>query len=355
MNRPLNGVGVQMGFFDLVKRALGKGDDGSQAARDEQIACLYEACSAGNLPIISDPPVILKRGETAHFVSPVSVIEQKTETTTYRAYTGTRLKIGSLPIYLGGSAPKKVSQEALTPMGDGWLVITNRRIVVSGTKINYSTSLDKITNWKLFTDAIQIMWEGRYGGRFYKVNDPRVPALILQALITGIPEQPQDVEPDPDYFIGAAYEGRADIVEDILNRGFDPNVTTQDGRHTALIAAALQGHVEVLELLLERGAAINKKNRDDLTALMMAASEGRADAVKFLAERSGEVNVKTKDGFTPLMIAALNGQYEIVEILLRAGAKPNAKNKDGESALGAALYGEHPEVAELLRAYGAKG
>lgn len=341
-----------MGLFG---RLFGKkSDDGSQAARDEQLACLYEACSTGNLPIIADPPVILKRGEAAHFVSPVSVIEQKTETTTYRAYAGTRLKIGSLPIYLGGSAPKKVSNEALTPMGDGWLVITNRRIVVSGTKVNYSTQLDKITNWKLFTDAIQIMWEGRYGGRFYKMSDPRVPALILQALITGIPEESHETEPEPDYFIGAAFEGRADIVEDLLNKGFDPNAMTQDG-DTALIAAAHQGHVEILELLLERGSAINKKNKDGLTALMMAASEGRACAVRFLAGRSGEVNVKTKDGFTPLMIAALNGQYEIVEILLRAGANPNAKTKDGGTALGAAEYGEHPEVAELLRAYGAKG
>jgi hypothetical protein len=187
-----------MGLFG---RLFGKkSSDGSQAAKDEQLACLYETCSNGTLPIISDPPLILKRGEIAHFVSPVSVIEQRTEITTYRAYAGTRLKIGSLPIYLGGSAPKKVYNEALTPMGDGWLVITNRRIVVSGTKVNYSTPLDKITNWKLFTDALQIMWEGKYGGRFYKMDDPRVPALILQALITGIPEGPHEAEPDPDYF-----------------------------------------------------------------------------------------------------------------------------------------------------------
>jgi hypothetical protein len=344
-----------LGFLDLVKRALGKeSDDGSQAAKDEQLACLYETCSNGTLPIINDPPVILKRGETAHFVSPVSVIEQKTETTTYRAYAGTRLKIGSLPIYLGGSAPKKVSNEALTLMGQGHFTITNKRVVLSGTKINYSIPLDKITNWNLFKDAIQILWEGKYGGRFYKMSDPRLPALILQTLITGIPEKPQDVDPDSDYFVGAAYEGRTDVVEDLLNRGFDANVTTQDG-DTALIAAAHQGQVAVLELLLERGAAINKKNRDGLTALMMAASKGRADAVRFLAERSGEVNVKTKDGATPLMIAALNGHYGAVEVLLQIGANPNAKTQDGGTALGAALYGEHPEIADLLRAYGAKG
>ena len=89
-----------MGFFgDLVNKITGgEPDEKAQVIKDEQLVRLYEACSTGNLPIISDPPIILKRGETAHFVSPVAVIEQKTETTTYRAYAGTRLKMGSLPI-----------------------------------------------------------------------------------------------------------------------------------------------------------------------------------------------------------------------------------------------------------------
>jgi hypothetical protein len=343
-----------MGFIgDLVRRVTGgESDDTLQGARNERLACLHEACSNGRLPVIADAPIILKRGETAHFVSRVSVVELKTETTTYRGYVGTRFKIGSLPIYLGGSAPSKVSNEVLTPVGEGHLIVTNRRVVLSGTKINYSTRLDQITNWKTFKDAIQILWEGKYGGRFYKMDDPRIPALILQTLLRGVPTRPDSL-PDPDYFIGAAAEGRVDIVADILEGGIDVNATTQDG-DTALIAAAHQGHVEVLELLLKRGAAINKKNREGLTALTMAASEGQTDAVKFLAERSGEVNVKTKDGITPLMIAALNGHYDTVEVLLQSGANPNAKTKDGNTALGAAEYGGHLEIVELLKRYGAK-
>jgi hypothetical protein len=60
-----------MGLFDLVKMVLGeKSTNDSQPAKDEQLACLYEACSQGTLPIINNPPVILKRGETAHLASP---------------------------------------------------------------------------------------------------------------------------------------------------------------------------------------------------------------------------------------------------------------------------------------------
>lgn len=350
-----------MGIFDLVKRALGKeSDDGSQAVRDEQLACLYEACSNGTLAIINDPPVILKRGETAHFVSPVSVIEQKTETTTYRAYAGTRLKIGSLPIYLGGSAPKKVSNEALTPMGDGWLVITNRRIVVSGTKVNYSTSLDKITNWKLFTDAIQIMWEGRYGGRFYRVNDPRVPALILQTLITGVPS-PESVglhsgilSVNPGDFVYAASEGQEDFVIGQLDKGTDINTQEELG-FTALIAAASNGHSHLVSHLLDRGADPDIKTDLGYTALMFAALDGYSETVKLLLGAGAKINLKNKEGATALMLAASNGHYESVEILLQSGANPNNKTKEGVTALDVALHGEHSEVAEILKAYGAKG
>ena len=222
-----------MGLFgNLVNRALGRESSGrSQAMKDEHLARLYEACAAGNLPVVASPPVLLKRGETAHFVSAVAVIEQKTETTTYRAYAGTRVKIGSLPIYLGGSAPKKVSNEALVPMGDGWLIVTNKRVILSGTKINYSTSLDKITHCTLMRDALQILWEGRYGGRFYKMDDPRPAALIVVTLISGLPSPElvgldSSISPqNPEDFVYAASEGLIKVVKELLDKGTDLNDT----------------------------------------------------------------------------------------------------------------------------------
>lgn len=318
-----------MGFFgDLINKALGKesSDDGSQSIKDEYLARLYEDCSAGHLPIITNPPIILKRGEAAHFVSRVSVIEQKTETMTYRAYAGTRLRIGSLPVYVGGSAPKKVSNEALVPIGEGYLLITNRRVVLSGTKINYSASLDKITHCTLMSDALQILWEGRYGGRFYKMDDPRPAALILVTLISGIPSPEaigldSSVSPtNPGDFVWFASEGQTETVAELLDKGFDPNTRDEYGL-TPLIAAASNGHADLVSLLLDRGA---------------------------------DPNIETDLGYTALMFAALDGHCEVVRVLLRNGANINLKNKDGMTALRAALCGEHREVAELLRAYGGK-
>jgi hypothetical protein len=172
-------------FGRLESKVAPQGSNpGSPAASsNEDLTRLYDECSSGRFPVIANPPVNLKTGEFAHHACPVEVRQLKTETTTYRGYAGTRVKIGDLPIYLGGSVPQKVSREVLATVGTGNFVITNRRIVLSGTKVNYSIRLDQINDMELFSDAIQIMNEGRYGGRFYMMDDPRRAALFLHMLI----------------------------------------------------------------------------------------------------------------------------------------------------------------------------
>ena len=154
-----------------------------RGSSEEELAQLYDDCLNGNIPVIADPPILLKSRETAHFACPVEVKELKTETTSFRGYAGTRIKIGKVPIYLGGSAPKKSSREVMTPIGNAAFVVTDKRIVLSGTKTNYSIRLNQITNLELFRDAVQIMNEGRYGGRYYMMEDSRKAAIIIQGLI----------------------------------------------------------------------------------------------------------------------------------------------------------------------------
>lgn len=139
-------------------------------------------CNTGNLPEISDPPIMLKKGEKAHFTSPVKVIEQKTEAKTRRYYAGTRLKLGKLPIYLGSSSPSTSYREVIRDVGEGVFVITNKRIVCIGTKINYSIPLERINDLSMFSNALQIHNEGRFGGRFYLVDRPQRAFVMINAL-----------------------------------------------------------------------------------------------------------------------------------------------------------------------------
>ena len=68
----------------------------------------------------------------------------------------------------------------------------------------------------------------------------------------------------------------------------------------ALIEASYCGHFNIVKLLLERGAKVNKQNGSGETALMWA-SLGHHDVVKLLLERGAKVNKQDKEGKTALM------------------------------------------------------
>jgi uncharacterized protein len=59
--------------------------------------------------------------------------------------------------------------------------------------------------------------------------------------------------------------------------------------------AAEGGDVEIVKLLIEKGADVNAKNVDGVTALMFAAGEGRLEAVKLLIEKGSGRERKTQE------------------------------------------------------------
>ena len=70
-----------------------------------------------------------------------------------------------------------------------------------------------------------------------------------------------------------------------LDSGGQVNVTCEMGDTsgvTALMFAAQEGHERAVELLLQRGAEINKQDGNGYTALMDAAGNGHERVVELL-------------------------------------------------------------------------
>jgi ankyrin repeat protein len=89
----------------------------------------------------------------------------------------------------------------------------------------------------------------------------------------------------------------------------------------ALFSAIFQqAPVEVLKLLLDRGANIHEPLEWGGAALHIAARYGSAAAIRFLIERGADIN-QDLDG-TPLYWAADQGRAKTVELLLGLGADP---------------------------------
>ena len=116
-----------------------------------------------------------------------------------------------------------------------------------------------------------------------------------------------------------------------------------------LIIAATQGEIEIVRLLLKRGADINAHSGQVcLTALMAAVHIGHTEIVRLLLDQGADVDRQDHRGITALMLAAQDGHTEIAQLLLDRGADIDLKDHLHFTAYAHAVQMQHAEVAELL-------
>merc|ERR1711972_744917 len=87
-----------------------------------------------------------------------------------------------------------------------------------------------------------------------------------------------------------------------------------------LSVAACNGHLGVLQILVDSNANLNMSKQDGSTPLLIAACNGKADVVKFLCDARAEVNKTSTQGLTPLRAATMQGYEEIKLCLVDHGA-----------------------------------
>ncbi len=134
-------------------------------------------------------------------------------------------------------------------------------------------------------------------------------------------------------FIKVAKGGDIQKVQELINARVDINVKDHTGCN-ALLAAAREGHKDVVELLLKHNADINAQdNNFGHTALMVAASGDYKDIVELLLKYSADINTLSKTGKTALFDAVYRGSIHIVKLLLNAGADVTVTSETGRTAL----------------------
>lgn len=150
----------------------------------------------------------------------------------------------------------------------------------------------------------------------------------------------------------AASEGNIQVVELLLNTPFlNINLQNNDG-WTALMFAITNGHYHIVRMILAApGLKINLADREGNTALMcIGVCPDAEDILKLLLKtRYIDVNAKNNKGTTPLMFAAGRGSVNLVQQLLaHPEINVNIQANDGMNALICAVTNGHEEVVKCL-------
>ena len=139
----------------------------------------------------------------------------------------------------------------------------------------------------------------------------------------------------------AAFGGHETMVRWLLDLG--ANVNTQGRYGSPLRAASLGGHNAVVQLLLDRGARMDMKGDD---ALQAAALNGHLMTLKLLVSHSQDACKWRACYESALEAASFKGHLEIVQFLLQNG--PNGSIDVGQRAILAAIITGQERVVSLL-------
>lgn len=88
-----------------------------------------------------------------------------------------------------------------------------------------------------------------------------------------------------------------------------------------------------LYLLLQKGADVNAKRRNNISVLHLTAESGTAWQANMLLDWRADINAQTDiDLYTPLHLAILNHQMPVIQVLLQWNANINIRDKQYRTA-----------------------
>ena len=193
-------------------------------------------------------------------------------------------------------------------------------------------------------------------------------------------------------FFQLVHDKDIDGLKAFIQKCPDPNLANEAGSTMLMLVCNYPGLKECFDLLIEKGADVNKTNKWGQTAIFAAVmrspyytkrlidkgarvdivddSQGQTpffmavvsqlmderpsfETLDILLEHGANINFQmTKGpntGATPLMFAVMANSTEMVKYLLKHGANPHIKDATGNSAIDYAKKEKNMEIIELLK------
>eukprot|EP00927_Polykrikos_kofoidii_P002806 TRINITY_DN11120_c0_g1_i4.p1 TRINITY_DN11120_c0_g1~~TRINITY_DN11120_c0_g1_i4.p1 ORF type:complete len:1173 (+),score=234.61 TRINITY_DN11120_c0_g1_i4:233-3751(+) len=143
-------------------------------------------------------------------------------------------------------------------------------------------------------------------------------------------------EDDPkalEEFFRAVHNGRPGKVDELLQKGLDPDSREHRTGTTAAMKAAWSGHVRIVRILARRSANLNLRSRNDgHTALIMAAVRGEVEVIRALLEFHANPDSRCFVGKTALIMTCTSGLVVPTKLLCEFRCNCDAKDDTGSTA-----------------------
>ncbi|XP_034552211.1 dynein heavy chain 12, axonemal [Notolabrus celidotus] len=143
----------------------------------------------------------------------------------------------------------------------------------------------------------------------------------------------------------SSFLGLENFVYLLLDSGANPNACDIQ-KKTPLALAAQNGHLNVVEVLLQKGAHVWCESESG-TILFEAAASGNPDIISLLLDYGADPNLPLYSGHLPIHRVAYHGHILALERLIPV-TKMEAVKKSGMSPLHSAAAGEHAHCVEML-------
>jgi ankyrin repeat protein len=169
-------------------------------------------------------------------------------------------------------------------------------------------------------------------------------AIVIEMLANGA--SPDAMGPNSGALHCAAFNGHINIIKLLLEKGANPNVADNQSFYPLHLAAS-KNEIEICELLLSFNADVNAVTSSQGTVLHVAAAINFYDILKLPQIKAVNLEAKDIEGKTALHVAASLGNFFMVRELVELGADVNSIDSFGDSALINAInYADTVKVVE---------
>jgi ankyrin repeat protein/alpha/beta superfamily hydrolase len=186
-----------------------------------------------------------------------------------------------------------------------------------------------------------------------------LPAPAEEKLKRPVPDFAPAEQTDQARWIPVALSGSATELKKLLDEGMSPDAKTTAGTTALMLAAS---DPEKVKLLLERGADVNARAATGITPLMVAARyRGNVEVVRLLLQKGAKPKVdkgiEVRNDASALFFAVMARDVPMAGALLNAGAKLEDKMKIlgnlVTSPMAYATFGGDSAMVEFLTGWGA--